>query len=212
MLRSAEPIPFGAYLQRERRGRRLQLGALLGSVGPGRLDSPLRIEITGERYDRPGGAADHRFSMLGVLSLDGDKPALGTAAGADPTTTARLQDMVDVPRRLPETAAGKAKVDAPIAVSEEHPSSRGPVEQPAAETAHGAPATPTRSADRSNRPRALAATACGRRAGTPPAPARRTVTARRSHSRIRPGRWTTARSRSTCWRTIGPLTDCRSWR
>ena len=110
MLRSAEPIPFGAYLQRERRGRRLQLGALLGSVGPGRLDSPLRIEITGERYDRPGGAADHRFSMLGVLSLDGDKPALGTAAGADPTTTARLQDMVDVPRRLPETAAGKAKV------------------------------------------------------------------------------------------------------
>ena len=155
--------PFGAYLQREHRGRRLQFGALLGSVdrGSGRPDPPLQLEIAGERYDRPGGAADHRFSMLGILRLGGDKPALASAASADPTATAQSYDEVEMPPRLPETAAGAVVVGTTAGGPGDYSSSRGPVEQAAAETAHGAPATPTRSAGRSNRPPALAAAARG---------------------------------------------------
>ena len=78
--------PFGAYGQRRNNGRRLQVGALLGTLSevPGAPDVPIQIEVSGERYDRPGGDPDHRFSMLGVLNLGGSAPALGRTPDSKP--------------------------------------------------------------------------------------------------------------------------------
>ena len=68
--------PFGSYGQRQNNGRRLQVGAMVGSLGqmPGAFDGPIQLEVSGERYDRPGGDPDHRFSMFGVLNLGGSTP------------------------------------------------------------------------------------------------------------------------------------------
>lgn len=48
--------------------RRLQLGARLGALGAAAA-SPLQLEVSGERYRRRQGAADHRFSLLGVVTV-----------------------------------------------------------------------------------------------------------------------------------------------
>ena len=52
-------------------GRRFQLGASLGALGgSGRgFDSPVKVEFLGERYLRPGGAADHRFTLFGIINF-----------------------------------------------------------------------------------------------------------------------------------------------
>ena len=63
--------PFGGYGQREGLGRRLQLGARLGALDriPGVFGGPVQLELTGERYDRPGSSSDHRFSLVGVIDF-----------------------------------------------------------------------------------------------------------------------------------------------
>ena len=96
--------PFGSYGQRQNSGRRLQVGTLVGTLGqtPGSLHGPLQIEVSGERHDRPGGNADHRFSMFGVLNLGGGGPAYGTATGIDPRLHVPVSDLSDT-EDLPDT-------------------------------------------------------------------------------------------------------------
>ena len=97
--------PFTSFGQRQHSGRRLQVGTLLGTLGQGlgSLDGPFQIEISGERYDRPGGNPDHRFSMFGVLNLGGRAPEYGTATGIDP----RLPAVLD-PAAVAKTATNDA--------------------------------------------------------------------------------------------------------
>ncbi len=68
--------PFGGYGQRAGLGRRLQLGARLGALGqvPGLFGGPVQLELTGERYERPGSPSDHRFSMVGVINFGAQRP------------------------------------------------------------------------------------------------------------------------------------------
>ena len=96
--------PFTSFGQRQHSGRRLQVGTQVGALGqgPGSLHGPFRVEISGERYDRPGGSADHRFSMFGVLDLGGAAPARGTATGIDPRLHEPASDGVD-PAALQDT-------------------------------------------------------------------------------------------------------------
>lgn len=97
--------PFGSYGQRRNSGRRLQVGAMVGSLGqiPGALDSPIRLEISGERYERAGGSADYRLSLFGVVNLGGSSPSYANPLGIEPgvdvpaaelTEAAALQDTV----------------------------------------------------------------------------------------------------------------------
>ena len=90
--------PFTSFGQRHNSGRRLQVGTLVGTWGqaPGSLHGPFQIEISGERYDRPGGNADHRFSMFGVVNLGGSALARGTATGIDPRLHESASDPVDL--------------------------------------------------------------------------------------------------------------------
>ena len=61
--------PFGGYGTGWGR-RRLQLGATLGSLDDGGATaSPLQVELSGERHLRRQGAADHRVTLLGVLTF-----------------------------------------------------------------------------------------------------------------------------------------------
>ena len=98
--------PFGAYAQRED-ARRFEVGAVMTELGelPGALDGPIQIELSGERYERPGGKPDHRVGMFGVVNLGGRKPAPETAAGDD--------SMLDVPGSDPVAVADVRK-DAPL--------------------------------------------------------------------------------------------------
>ena len=68
--------PFGGYGQMGG-SRRVQVGANLGLAGlfGGDLDSPLQVEFTAERYGRPGGAADHRLMLFGIVNL-GARPRI----------------------------------------------------------------------------------------------------------------------------------------
>ena len=61
--------PFAGY-SRMRDARRVQVGAHLGVLGRvnGDLASPVQIEVTAERYARPGGA-DHRVGLYGIVNL-----------------------------------------------------------------------------------------------------------------------------------------------
>ena len=90
--------PFTSFGQRQHSGRRLQVGTQVGTLGqgPGSLHGPFQIEISGERYDRPGGNPDHRFSMFGVLDLGGSALARGTATGIDPRLHEPASDSVDL--------------------------------------------------------------------------------------------------------------------
>ena len=110
--------PFGGYGQRGGLGRRLQVGARLGTLGegPGSLDAPVQLEISGERYERPGSPSDHRFSMLGVVSFGAERPSRPTESvamepGAAPAV---LPDTVAVPGvvALPGAEAGGDSVTA----------------------------------------------------------------------------------------------------
>ena len=78
--------PFGAYAQRED-ARRFEVGAVMASLGelPGALEGPIELEVSGERYERPGGKPDHRVGMFGVVNLGGGKASPETATNGDPT-------------------------------------------------------------------------------------------------------------------------------
>ena len=78
--------PFGVY-GRSQYGRRLQVGAVVGAVGPG-PGPPLALEVSGERYSRPGrGGADHRVSVLGRIAFGGARGSPGS--GMAPTNRSR---------------------------------------------------------------------------------------------------------------------------
>ena len=84
---------FGGYGQTQS-GRRLQVGAYLGTLGASRggFTSPLQIEFLGERYDQPGGGTDHRFTLFGIVNFRGRtfsrcpeaSPSCGAAASNAP--------------------------------------------------------------------------------------------------------------------------------
>ena len=109
--------PFGSYGQRQNSGRRLQVGTLVGTLGqtPGSVHGPFQIELSGERYDRPGGNADHRFSMFGVINLGGSPSAYDTTTGIDPRLHDPTSDLLDVAALqdadLPAPATDVAPVD-----------------------------------------------------------------------------------------------------
>ena len=79
--------PFGGYGEREGLGRRVQVGARVGTLGQVQsgFASPVELEFTGERYDRPGRDADHRVSLLGIVTFNSGDPA----ALQVPTTSTR---------------------------------------------------------------------------------------------------------------------------
>jgi len=63
--------PFGVYGQSQY-GRRLQVGTRLS--GPsGATSELLQVELSGERYSRPGGFADNRVSLSGVITFGGPR-------------------------------------------------------------------------------------------------------------------------------------------
>ena len=90
--------PFTSFGQRQHSGQRLQVGTVVGTLGQGSgsLHGPFQIEVSGERYDRPGGNADHRFSMFGVLNLGGSAPAYDITTGIDPRLHDPASDLLDV--------------------------------------------------------------------------------------------------------------------
>ena len=61
--------PFGVF-GRSLYGQRLQAGAVVGDAGDG-TGLPLDLQVSGERYSRPGGSADHRVSVLGRITFAG---------------------------------------------------------------------------------------------------------------------------------------------
>ena len=61
--------PFAAY-GRIGDGERLQVGTTLGALG-GAGGGPLEFELSGERYRHRLRGADHRFSLLGILTFGG---------------------------------------------------------------------------------------------------------------------------------------------
>ena len=70
----------------------------MGTLGqtPGSVHGPFQIELSGERYDRPGGNADHRFSMFGVINLGGSPSAYDTTTGIDPRLHDPTSDLLNV--------------------------------------------------------------------------------------------------------------------
>ena len=60
---------FGVYGQSQY-GRRLQVGIRLGSL-TGATNEFLQVEMSGERYSRPGGPADNRVSLSGLITFGG---------------------------------------------------------------------------------------------------------------------------------------------
>ncbi len=148
--------PFGSYGQRQNSGRRLQVGAMVGSLGqmPGALDAPIQLEISGERYDRAGGRADHRFSMFGVLNLGGSSPSSANTLGIEPGIDLPASDLADV-AALEDTeplapepehdAAPFAREVAPTSVNAAASSQLSPVEASTSEPAptDAAPPAPT---------------------------------------------------------------------
>ena len=60
---------FGVYGQSQY-GRRLQVGIRLSSLS-GATNEFLQVEMSGERYSRPGGPADNRVSLSGLITFGG---------------------------------------------------------------------------------------------------------------------------------------------
>ena len=60
---------FAVYGQSQY-GRRLQVGTRLSSFS-GATSEFLQVEMSGERYSRPGGAADNRVSLSGLITFGG---------------------------------------------------------------------------------------------------------------------------------------------
>ena len=82
--------PFGGYGQMGGSGQRVQVGANLGMLGlfSGDLSSPVQVEFMGERYTRPGGGADHRITLFGIMNFGARKlrpceAMAGMCAGAE---------------------------------------------------------------------------------------------------------------------------------
>ncbi len=101
--------PFGAIAQRED-NRRFEVGAMMASVGdmPGVGDSPIQLEISGERYERPGARPDHRVGMFGVVRLGGGKASPESAPNGDPAARAPALVPAAVPdARQPATLRSK---------------------------------------------------------------------------------------------------------
>ena len=124
--------PFGGYGQRAGLGRRLQLGARVGTLGrvPGALDSPVQLELTGERYARPGSTADYRFSMLGVLTFG--------ARNAETWETASMATVAGT--ALDQVAAAPVELEPVLAFSHAEEAPAGPVTVMAVNRAAEAPA------------------------------------------------------------------------
>ena len=85
--------PFGAYAQRED-ARRFEVGAVMASLGesPGVAAAPVQLEVSGERYERPGGKPDHRVGMFGVVNLGGGRLAPEPATDAEPAPRVPASD------------------------------------------------------------------------------------------------------------------------
>ena len=75
---------FGVYGQSQY-GRRLQIGTRLSGLG-GATSELLQVELSGERYSRPGGAADNRVSLSGLITF-GASRAAATPPDPDPGQT-----------------------------------------------------------------------------------------------------------------------------
>ena len=165
--------PFGAYAQRED-ARRFEVGAVMASLGelPGVADAPVQLEVSGERYERPGGKPDHRVGMFGVVNLGGGKPPPETTTDVAPAPRVPVSDpaaVADVlqPEPLPSKALlGALPLDQPVTpapvvsvpVSEETTLAAAP--PPPATAAAGGPA---RAAPAAARPAPVTGAAEGRR-------------------------------------------------
>ena len=110
--------PFGGYGQMGS-GRRLQVGANLGSLGlfGGDLDSPVQVEFVGERYGRPGAGADHRVTLFGIINLgQSPRPACGATteacAGAGAATAGAPGGEAEPPPAPQPAALGPPALDA----------------------------------------------------------------------------------------------------
>ena len=67
--------PFAGYGSGWGR-RRVQLGAALGSLDSGTgAAAPIQVELSGERHVLRQGAADHRVTLLGVVTFGGRRAA-----------------------------------------------------------------------------------------------------------------------------------------
>ena len=71
--------PFAAY-GRIGDGERLQVGTTLGALGTAG-GGPLEFELSGERYRHRLRGADHRFSLLGILTFGGGGGGGGRGCG-----------------------------------------------------------------------------------------------------------------------------------
>ena len=91
--------PFGGYGQQAGSGRRLQFGTRVGTLGRvlGAAESPLELELSGERYARPGLTADHRFSMLGVVTFGARSPEKWELMNPETGTGAVLEEAGAIP-------------------------------------------------------------------------------------------------------------------
>ena len=91
--------PFGGYGQQAGLGRRLQLGASVGRLGRvlGAAESPVELELSGERYARPGLTADHRFSMLGVVTFGNRGPETWEPTNPETGTGPALEEAGAIP-------------------------------------------------------------------------------------------------------------------
>ena len=90
--------PFGGYGQMGS-GRRLEVGANLGMIGlfGGDLGSPVQIEFMGERYGRPGGVADHRITLFGIVNFGAARPRACDAAAGPCAEAGAAQGQLPVP-------------------------------------------------------------------------------------------------------------------
>ena len=95
--------PFGGYGQMGS-GRRVQVGANLGMAGlfGGDLDSPVQVEFIAERYGRPGGAADHRVTLFGIVNF-GARPRTPCNRAQSPCAAAGAVGSGPSAPRLAET-------------------------------------------------------------------------------------------------------------
>lgn len=96
------------------------MGANLGLAGlfGGDLDSPLQVEFIGERTGRPGGAADHRVTLFGIINF-GSRPhrACNPAVAACTDAEASAEQVPRAPRRA---GARGVPPEARVVASESH--------------------------------------------------------------------------------------------
>ena len=93
--------PFAAY-GRIGDGERLQVGTTLGALGAAG-GGPVEFELSGERYRHGLRGADHRFSLLGILTFGGAGTVCGEQEGCG---LPRLGFPVTGTTSEPDSAAG----------------------------------------------------------------------------------------------------------